>query len=73
MKTLDVDAGGTVATLVGPLVRLAHDDHVLERATGVRSQLLAQAVGAALRLRRITSDDQQAHVATIKKGHHQIG
>ena len=51
VETLDVDASGTVTTLVGPLVRLAHDDHVLERAAGIRGQLLAQAVGAALSLR----------------------
>lgn len=51
VKTLHVDASGTVTTLVGTLVRLAHDDQVLERTAGVHGQLLAQRVGTALSLR----------------------
>lgn len=56
VQTLHVDADGTMATLVGALVLLAEDDHVLQRAARVVVELDAQGVGTTLGIRPPLAD-----------------
>lgn len=50
VKTLHVDPGRPMAPLVGPLVGLLQDDHVLERTPRVVGKLHAERVGSCLGL-----------------------